>query len=141
MRLGIGFLAFVFFACASQVYRIANQDISLADMRRAVVSVVGDPRELSQNQRVYFSQYFSRKPDPKFDPEKSKERLYAKVSVLGDRRPYNIEVEVLIEKRDFGEYVLAGLDYPLAQKIGKDIRSKLNQSRENRNAIDDFRAF
>jgi hypothetical protein len=138
------FLISFFFlsACISAgTYRIADQNLSLVDLKKAVTAVIGEPRAVSENQRTFLSQYFSRKPDPKFDPQKSKERLYAKVAILGDRRPYDVEVEVLVEEKDRIGYALTGNDSTEAKKLGKDIRARLNQGREDRNVIDDFRAF
>lgn len=128
-------------SCATGSYKVAELNQSLGDIKRAVTSVIGEPRVLSENQRTYLSQYFSRKPDPKFDPMKSSERMYAKIVILGDRRPYDIEIQVLVEERDESSYVSAGVDMDQAKKIAKDLRQKLNQSREGRNVIDDFRAF
>ncbi len=141
MRLLTVLLFFVTTACMSQTYRISDQNLSLGEIKRIVVSVIGDPRALSENQRTFISRYFSRFPDPQFDPEKSKERLYAKVVVLGDRRPYDVEVDVIVEVREGRSYHEEGPDEVEAGKLGKDIRNRLNQGRNERNAIDDFRAF
>lgn len=122
-------------------YRIADQNLSLVDIKKAVTAVIGEPRAVSENQRTFLSQYFSRKPDPKFDAQKSKERLYAKVAILGDRRPYDVEVEVVVEEREQNSYYATGNDSTEAKKLGKDIRTRLNQGRDDRNVIDDFRAF
>ncbi|MEZ0392662.1 MAG: hypothetical protein ACAH59_10625 [Pseudobdellovibrionaceae bacterium] len=141
MRFFAGFLMALALGCATEGYRIKNQNLSLGDIKRAVEAAIGEPRTISENQRTFYSQYFSRKPDPKFDPVKSKERAYAKVVILGDRRPYEVDVEVLIEVRDSRGYVQSGTDLSEAKKVGKEIRAKLNLSREDRNVIDDFRAF
>ncbi len=143
MRIGLAAVVavFVLVGCASQSYRIKDQNYSLGDIKRLVTSVIGDPRKLSENQRTFYSRYFSRKADAAFDPEKSKERLYAKVVVLGERRPYDVEVEVIVEERVGRAYQEVGPDVSEATKLGKDIRNRLNQGRIERNAIDDFRAF
>jgi hypothetical protein len=135
------FLFFTTLGCVSQSYRITDQNLSLGEVKRIVVSVIGEPRSLSENQRTFYSRYFSRRPDPNFDPERSKERLYAKVVVLGDRRPYDVEVEVIVEEREGKAYQEVGADEVESTKLGKDIRNRLNQGRNERNAIDDFRAF
>lgn len=137
----IPFILFVMIACSTPGYRISDQNMSLGEIRQAVIAIIGEPRKISQNQRTFFSQYFSRKPDPKFDPSKSRERLYAQVVVLGDRRPYDVQVLVIAEKKIRSTYEQVGTDMSEARKIGKDLRTKLNQGREDRNIIDDFRAF
>lgn len=139
--LGWVFLLLMLGGCVSRGYRINEQNLSLGEMKRIVMSVIGEPRAVSENQRTFYSRYFSRNPDPKFDPEKSRERLYAKVVVLGDRRPYDLEVEVYVEERAGRVYKDNGTDETEAYKLGKDIRNRLNQGRNERNAIDDFRAF
>ena len=135
------FLSFIFSGCVSTGYLIKEQNLSLGDIKKSVASVIGDPRKVSENQRTYLSQYFSRNPNPKFDPEKSFERAYAKVVVLGERRPYDVELEVVVEQKESSRYVEVGNDMLEAKKLGKILKTKLNQGREDRNVIDDFRAF
>ena len=135
------FLGFALSACVSTGYLIKEQNLSLGDIKKSVSSAIGDPRKVSENQRTYLSQYFSRTPNPKFDPDKSFERAYAKVVVLGERRPYDVELEVVVERREEGRYVEIGNDMLEAKKLGKNLKIKLNQGREDRNVIDDFRAF
>ncbi|MGZ5279894.1 MAG: hypothetical protein ACXWC9_08130 [Pseudobdellovibrionaceae bacterium] len=137
----VNFLGLLLSACMSGTYRISDQNLSLGEVKRIVTSVIGDPRVLSENQRTFYSRYFSRRPDSGFDPEKSRERLYAKVVVLGDRRPYDVEVEVFVEERSGKSYEQVGTDLSEAKKLGQDLRSRLHQGRNERNAIDDFRAF
>lgn len=135
------FLLLFAMACSTPSYRIAEQNLSLGEIRQAIVAVIGEPRQISQNQRTFTSQYFSRKPDPKFDPMKSKERLFVQVVVLGDRRPYDVEVSVIVEEKTGATYEQVDYEMNESRKLGKDLRSRLHQGRENRNVIDDFRAF
>lgn len=129
-------------SCATgSEYIISEQNCSVSDIRKAVLATIGEPRTVSENERVYFSRYFSRKPDPKFDPKKSKERLFAKILILGDRRPYDISVEVIAEKLANGTYEESGFSAVDAKKLGVDLKKKLHQSLEGRNVIDDFRPF
>lgn len=136
-------ILFVFIAgCVSPSgVRIEGETSSLNDIRAAVKSVLGDPRKISQNQREIYSPYFSATADPKFDETKSKERAFSKVEIHGDRRPYDITVEVFIEEKQHGKYVVVDRDVRLATKFRDEIRKKLNESRDSRNVIDDFRAF
>ncbi len=128
-------------SCSSAEYIISEQNCSVADIRKAVLGTIGEPRTVSENERMYFSRYFSRKPDPKFDAKKSKERLFAKILILGDRRPYDISVEVIAEKLINGTYEESGFSAVDAKKMGVDLRKKLHQSLEGRNVIDDIRPF
>lgn len=134
-------LALSCWGCANDAVQLEEGEQSLAEIKRAIVSVMGDPRAVSQNQREFTSQYFSRKADANFNPIKSKERAYAIFSILGTRRPYNIEIHVLVERRSGRIYVESGEDTPSAQKLVLELKNRLNQSREGRNLIDDFRAF
>lgn len=128
-------------SCASRSYLINSQNYSLGDLKKTLVSLIGEPRRVSENQRTLVSRYFSRSPDAKFDPEKSRERLYATITILGDRRPYDVQVEVFSEVKEGSTYVNQGVDEIETNKLGRGVRTRLNQGREDRNIIDDFRAF
>jgi hypothetical protein len=135
-------LSLALFGCASEEENsIEASESSLMQIRRAVVSVIGEPRSISENQREYFSKYYPKGQDLKFDPEKSKQRLYTHVTILGARRPYTIETKVLIEAWSTEGFEPVGEDTDLALKATKEIRDKLNQRRDGQNIIDDFRAF
>ena len=47
----------------------------------------------------------------------------------------------LVERMTTDGYQEVGEDQSIAAKFAKQIETKLNQSRANRNIIDDFRAF
>lgn len=116
--------------------------LGISETRRVVVAVIGEPRAMSQNGRELTSKFFDRKDQPIKKMEMAKERLYTHVTVLGDRRPYDIQVEVLVESRDEdGGFRLSERDDARAGVIAEKIRQALNQSRDNRNVIDDFRSF
>ena len=74
-------------------------------------------------------------------------RKFASVSVLGDRRPYTIKVEVFLEKR--GERSANGLaqykDFRRDKKYSEYLLRKIHNDLENReesiNFVDDFRVF
>ncbi|MFN7729904.1 MAG: hypothetical protein ACK5P7_12170 [Bdellovibrio sp.] len=120
---------------------IKEADRSLPEIKNAIYATMGQPREVATNEREFESVYFSKKKIQNFDPEKSKERNYAKVTVLGDRRPYDIQVQVFLEERVNGNYEDAGLDEELSDQIAEEIKKALRKSRDQRNVIDDFRAF
>jgi hypothetical protein len=64
------------------------------------------------------------------------------VLILGDRRPYQIEVQALVEAKNVqGKFEAAGSDTALAKKYAVEIKAKLDQGREGRNVIDEFRVF
>ncbi len=136
------FFIFVCLGCqTAPKIQLEEQDRSLADLRKAILSVMGEPRHVSENQREYYSQYFSRVAIDKFDPSTAKERQFARITILGDRRPYIIDVAVFVEKRVGQQYQTSGLDKSSALQIRKDIKNKLVQGQDGMNVIDDFRAF
>lgn len=131
-------------ACANGPERgvsIQETNYSLNDIRTAIIGIAGEPREVSQNQREYKSQYFSRKKEASFNPQTSKERSYAHFLVLGERRPYEIKVIVYTERKAKNVYKLLGEDKAWSKKIKEELEGKLNHSRDGRNVIDDFRPF
>jgi hypothetical protein len=69
------------------------------------------------------------------------QRYHAKITVLGDRRPYNIEVVVTSQKRKGENYIDLGLNESVSQKIANLIQKNLTKRRGNGNIVDDFRAF
>ena len=126
--------------CATGDANLREVNYSLGEIKQVIASVAGAPRSYSENGRTYLSQYFGLKSDKKFDPQKSKKRLYAKVTVLGDR-PYDVAVDVVIEQKNGGQYDEVGTDEAKAAQFAKEIEDRLHKGIENRNVIDDFRAF
>lgn len=128
-------------SCSTGGVTLENQNYSLGDLRKAITANIGDPRSISENQRTFISTYFSPKPDKKFDAQKSKQRAYAKVVVLGERRPYDLDISIIIEERSQVGYSEIGEDPAQAEQLLESIKKKLHQSIDDRNVIDDFRAF
>ena len=89
--------------CTS-VQTINDLSYSLIDIQKGISAIV--PKgvgKISENRRTFYSKYF----DPEsVDADRSleraddvfRERATVIVTVLGDRRPYTVEVEVLIKK-------------------------------------------
>lgn len=116
--------------------------LGLSETRKAVVSVIGEPRLLSPDGRELFSKYYDKKNNLIGRLEMASERYYTLVSILGDRRPYDIQVEVIVEDRgEDGKFYFADKFDDKAKPIAEKIKRALNQSLGNRNVIDDFRSF
>lgn len=129
-------------SCSTEGVVLEDQAYSLGEIRKAIIANIGEPRSISQNQRTFKSVYFSPKPDKKFDPQKSRQRAYAQIVVLGDRRPYDLECTVFIEERQpDGGYSLLGEDPAQSEQLATNVKKRLHQSTDDRNVIDDFRAF
>lgn len=151
MRAGlwIGFLFFL--GCSSleilkSTYKIDHLDVALLDLQKAVASVLpGGLRTTSSNGREFYSRHFivdGAKYKPAGD---AKERFIAQMTVLGDGRPYTIEILVRHERRILRggrhTYEVVGYDYRQAEGLALKVRARLSQRREDTNIIDDFRVF
>jgi hypothetical protein len=135
-------LSFIFMAgCQVPGIILRENNIGLSEARKAVVSVIGAPRSVSSNGRELVSKYYDKTKMFIEEVEKVKHRYYTKVTILGDRRPYDIAVLVIYESRIDGIYEVEHQDDGLATEVAKKIKLALNQSRDQRNVIDDFRSF
>ncbi len=129
--------------CATGTGTIDNLNISLTDLQRiATAALPLGKRAESQNGREFISEYFVVQKGEYVEAAGSSHRHYAKISVLGDRRPYKIDVQVIVERKDSGgEFDQSGYDEGLARVITRRIQKTLHERRDDRNIIDDFRVF
>lgn len=99
-------------------------------------------KKQSINGRELTSDYFS-PADFREEASESTERAFAFVTILGAGRPYQIDIKVFRERKDrkTGRYVRLGNDKKLADRLAKQIKDALVDRREERNIIDEFRAF
>lgn len=99
-------------------------------------------RTTSRNGRTFESQYFVPSGIWEDDGTNARERAFARVTILGASRPYTIQVSVYREKRiSAGEYSAGHLDDQLSNELQKKILEDIANRREDRNMIDDFKAF
>ena len=103
-------------------------------------------RKISQNGREYYSDYFISDGQNFRLVQQPSFRMYAKVTILGDRRPYDVVVEVYRERRveegrTPSSYETIGDDQRLAKVVMARLSEGLAKRREDRNFIDDFRVF
>lgn len=103
----------------------------------------------SQNNRIFYSDYFIYRSG-KFERYNftNNVRMFAIVKVLGDLRPYTVEVEVVVQmakiKNNQGEwskFVNIGTNHSIAKNISYQINRWLVLSTSDTNVVDDFRAF
>ncbi len=141
----IWFLISIFFTilgCISPGAYIEESDISLTETRKAIVRLYGEPRMLSQNGREIYTAYMDKKGRVLESAKKLAERRHAHIAILGERRPYEIRVNVVIEAQAPDQtYEVVDTDDALSEQIATTLRSELLKSLENRNIIDDFNAF
>lgn len=121
---------------------IEESNISLTETRKAVVKLFGEPRAISQNGRELISEYMDKKGRVLESAKKAKERRYAHITILGERRPYDIVVNVVIETLvEADSYEKLDDDELLSDVLAKNLQKELLKSLENRNIFDDFNAF
>lgn len=136
------FLIFIFWiaGCRTGGVILRDSTASLTELKQAIVEAVGQPKKAQDEGREIITDFHDRNFEEV--KEGAKERYYSRISILGDRRPYDVQVEVFIEKKVAAKkYELIGEDIKLADKLSKKIKAMLNQSRENKNMIDDFRPY
>jgi hypothetical protein len=99
-------------------------------------------RGQSANGREIVTKYHSPKGDGYDNAATKTTRAYSRLRILGDRRPYTLQVQYVVEKRkDSGEYVVQSYDEEKAQKILKKLLDFLVTRPDREDFIDDFRPF
>jgi hypothetical protein len=141
---GVGLCIIIFglSACASSSL-VSDLMVPLNYIKNKVVSEMPNGvRAESLNGRQFTSGYFS-PSDFTEDATDKPLRAFAVVTILGAGRPYTLDVEVTKEQRSRGtkQYESLGKDKLLAKSLASRLRTALADRREDRNVIDDFRAF
>lgn len=104
----------------------------------------------SENKRVFVSRPFLVKQSEEVTKLGKRERGIATVTVLGDRRPYTIDVVVSIEVGpdvkgknpvDGSKFKHARYDKRLGNLLLRSIMDTLESRERDRNVIDDFKPF
>lgn len=129
-------------SCRTGGVVLRETPLNISETRKGIVSIIGEPRSVSENGRELVSKYYDKKGKEITKMDMARERYSTRVTILGDRRPYDIQVQVMIEDRDAdGGFVYTDRDDDKAAEIAEKIKKALNQSRDTRNVIDDFRSF
>lgn len=69
-------------------------------------------------------------------------RAYSRLRILGDRRPYDIQVQHVIEERNSNEgYVTKAYDDVMARQVLKKVLEFLVNRPDREDFIDEFKAF
>jgi len=138
--------------CASSLgnrnaLRINEVDWPLGEIRAVVASLLpAGQRGMSPNGRELLSRHFVLEGRSGYKPAgDATERYFAQFLILGDRRPYDVEILVTQERRVLRgnqfTYVVTGYDTRLAKELERKLRTELTKRREDRNIIDDFRVY
>lgn len=139
---GILFISSLYLVgCQHDGVLIHETPMGLSELRKIIVGVIDEPRTTSVNGHEMTSNYYDRKSKMLERPADARERFYTIVNILGDRRPYDIQVRVYVELRTPEGFENVGMDDVFAEQWADKIRKALHESREKRNFIDDFKAF
>ncbi len=131
----------------SNALLIEEVDWPISEIRQVAAAILpAGQRAISPNGREMQSRHFL--PDRNGGYRAAGdalERYFAHLKILGDRRPYKLEISVTHEKRvlrgNHFTYVVTGYDKRLAREIERKLRTELTKRREDRNIIDDFRVY
>lgn len=136
-------LAFFFSGCTTPGIVIEESNYSVRQHRIAITAALGLVRGVSENGRVIYSLYHDSKLKNIEVTNKTKERMHTKVSILGPRRPYRVQVEVIIEARDpdTRDWEVVGTDDALGEKRASAIKDMLAQSRDETSTFDEEQPF
>ena len=138
--------------CASSLgnrnaLRINSIDWPLAGLRTVISEILpGGQRAISPNGRELLSRHFVLDGKTGYkEAGDALNRYFAQILILGDRRPYDIEILVTQEKRvmkgQHYTFKVVGYDVRLAKELETKLRAELTKRREDLNIIDDFRVF
>lgn len=126
---------------------IKDIDWPIAEIRTVIGQIIPvGVRTMSPNGHEVLSRHFildrQGQPIPASDAIK---RYFTHFLILGDRRPYEVEILVTQEERALRgnqfTYVVSGYEVRLAKQLEARLRSELTKRREDRNIIDDFRVY
>jgi hypothetical protein len=134
---------FLFLGCQTPGYFISDSQLQLPEIRKAVNVVMGKPRYVSVNGREMVSEYHDAKFQPYDENAKKKLRYQTKVTILGARRPYDINVIVSREQyeNETRAYVVRGTDEGLSRQRAIGVKKALNLSLDKQSGFDGDKPF
>jgi hypothetical protein len=136
-------IVFLAWGCQTPGYYISDSNLIIPETRKAITAIIGKPQMVSLNGRELISEYHDSKFKMVSPDEQPKVRYFTKVSILGARRPYEINIQVT--RQDFEAETLAyidtELDEGLTEKRAKEIKKALNYSLEKQQRFDGDNPF
>lgn len=126
--------------CVTQGHYIRDMNRSMSDIQTAVRNLYGIQSK-SDDEKILYTPPLKKDPNDTTPENKMRERVIGRIVIVGDRRPYDVLVQVYLERKQRNTWVEVGLDEFLSEEFSKELNKELIESRENRNVIDDFRAF
>lgn len=99
-------------------------------------------RWTSPNRREFKSGYFLQSGTKFREADALPQRMFAHWYILGDRRPYKVEVTVYMEtKSGRGNYSSQGTSRESAKTLYEIFKRALDKRLDERNIIDDYKPF
>ena len=117
-----------------------NQPLRLAH-QAAQYALTSAVLKKSENNRVYFSKFHLPGKDLSATHNGQLQRAQVFIAILGDRRPYVIEVIYRVEKYENGKYRLDYYDKSQAAKYLDMVNEYLASRPDGVDFIDDFRPY
>jgi hypothetical protein len=127
--------------------RVERVDMSVHSIRLSAIQAFPfGHRAVSPNGREVLSKHFVLDTRGQYKPAgDALSRYFARVLILGDRQPYDVEILVTQEQRvlkgNHFTYEVTGHNPRLAKDLERRLHEELSKRREERNIIDDFRVF
>lgn len=136
-------LCFYFWSCQTPGYFITDSNLAIPETRKAITAVIGKPKSVSLNGRELISEFHDAKFKPIDIEEKVLLRYFTKTVILGVRRPYEINVQVIRQQyeNETKKYIETGLDEGLSQIRAKEIKKAHNYSLEKQLRFDGDNPF
>lgn len=126
--------------CITSGFYLEDVNRSMSDIRTSIRNLYGI-QSVNDNERVIITPPLKKNPDDQTPVKLMKVRVYARIVIVGDQRPYRILVEVYEERKVGKDWVELDVDKRLSQEFAREIHRELIESLDKRNVIDDFRAF
>ena len=117
-------------SCQTTGYFITDSNLAIPESRKAITAVIGKPRFVSLNGRELISEYHDNKFKVIDAEQRPKVRYFTQTVILGARRPYEINVQVIRQEFETQTkaYVKTGLDEGLSEKRAIEIKKAHNYS-------------
>jgi hypothetical protein len=126
------------FSCQTTGYFIQDSNMPVSDTRKHVTALFGRPRALSTNGRELYSSYHDAKFNYLFDSTNVQERYFTKVTILGPRRPYEVQVQVFEEKYELESdaFVNVGVDEDLSFRRALVLQKAMKETLTSSQTLD-----
>lgn len=137
----IGSILMMNLGCQTGGSVIREAPAGAAEIRRVLGIMFGPVRSTARGGTEFIYGYHDKEMKLIEAPDDAKERFIPVVTVIGDRRPYDVRIQVYVERRNRTFYERIGQNDFLAKEWAVKLRDMLHEGREKRNVIDDFKAF